>query len=97
MKPDTAQLLKIYTAWRASLEDLSDVEGLYPTFVMNILPSSALSVAKNNGVGNTWGLDDSQSFIRKPTPPPPSIPSPTNIKQSGSSQPAGPPQSMISK
>ena len=45
------------------MDEISDVEGLYPTFVMNILPASALSIAKNNGIGNTWGLDDDQSYI----------------------------------
>ncbi len=47
------------------MDEISDVEGLVPTFVMNVLPKSALSVAKNNGIGNTWGLDDDQSYIRK--------------------------------
>ena len=47
------------------MDEISDVEGLYPTFVMNVLPASALSVAKNNDIGNTWGLDDDQSYICK--------------------------------
>ncbi|KAI0103627.1 FAD-binding domain-containing protein [Nemania sp. FL0031] len=63
MKPDAAQLNRIYQGWRAAVEDVIDVEGLYPTFVMNILPKSAASVAKNNGIGNTWGLDDDESWI----------------------------------
>ncbi|KAI1131364.1 FAD binding domain protein [Nemania abortiva] len=63
MKPDGAQLYRIYQAWRAAVDDVIDVEGLYPTFVMNIMPKSAASVAKNNGVGNTWGLDDEESLI----------------------------------
>ncbi|CZR55667.1 probable FAD-binding oxidoreductase [Phialocephala subalpina] len=63
IKPDTAQLTKIYEAWKTAVDEISDVEGLLPTFVMNVLPASAASVAKNNGVGNTWGLDDDQSWI----------------------------------
>ncbi|KAH6990268.1 FAD binding domain protein [Ilyonectria destructans] len=63
MKPDGDQLYRIYQAWKAAVEDISDVEGLYPTFVMNVLPASAASVAKNNGVGNTWGLEDDQPYI----------------------------------
>ncbi|KAJ8122831.1 hypothetical protein ONZ43_g1072 [Nemania bipapillata] len=63
MKPDGAQLYRIYQGWRAAVQDVIDVEGLYPTFVMNILPKSAASVAKTNGVGNTWGLDDDESWI----------------------------------
>ncbi|KAH8196501.1 hypothetical protein TruAng_009331 [Truncatella angustata] len=63
MKPDTEQLQRIYQDWRSKIEILSDVEGLFATFVMNPLPKSALSVAKNNGVGNVWGLDDDESWI----------------------------------
>ncbi|RDW85983.1 hypothetical protein BP5796_04308 [Coleophoma crateriformis] len=63
IKPDYDHLYNIYEAWKVASDDVQDVEGLYLTFVMNILPASALSVAKNNGVGNTWGLDDNQSYI----------------------------------
>ncbi|RDW94972.1 hypothetical protein BP5796_00735 [Coleophoma crateriformis] len=63
MKPDANQLVKIYEAWKIAVDEISDVEGLRPTFVTNLLPKSALSVAKNNGVGNTWGFDDNQSYI----------------------------------
>lgn len=65
MKPNTTQMITIYNAWREAVNDVSDVEGIIPTFVMNVLPKSALSVAKNNGVGNTWGLEDDSSFICK--------------------------------
>lgn len=70
MKPDGPQLYRIYQAWKKAVEDISDVEGLYPTFVMNVLPASAASVAKNNGVGNTWGLLDDEPYIREYTPRP---------------------------
>jgi hypothetical protein len=65
MKPNSDQLYKIYQAWKTAVDEINDVEGLVPTFVMNVLPASALSVAKNNGVGNTWGLNDDQSYICK--------------------------------
>jgi hypothetical protein len=41
------------------------VEGLLPTFVLNLVPKSASTVAKTNGIGNTFGLDDKESFICK--------------------------------
>ncbi|KAF3760362.1 FAD-binding domain-containing protein [Cryphonectria parasitica EP155] len=63
MKANATQLNRIYDAWKAAVDEISDVEGLYPTFVMNILPKSAASVAKNNGIGNVWGLDDDESWI----------------------------------
>lgn len=63
MRPDAKRLYEIYLAWKESVAEISDVEGLYPTFVMNIMPKSSLSVAKNNGVGNVWGMNDDQSYI----------------------------------
>lgn len=53
----------MYTQWKAAVDDIADVEGLYPTFVLNMAPKSAAAVAKTNGIGNTWGLDDDASYI----------------------------------
>jgi hypothetical protein len=63
MKPNSTQLLAIYESWKAAVDEISDVEGLLPTFVMNTMPASAMAVAQNNGIGNTWGLDGTQSLI----------------------------------
>lgn len=63
MLPDAAQVFKIYQAWKEAVDTMSDIEGFYPTFVLNFLPKSAISVAKNNGVGNVWGLDDDKSWL----------------------------------
>ncbi|KXH56404.1 FAD binding domain-containing protein [Colletotrichum nymphaeae SA-01] len=63
MRPDAKRLYEIYLAWKESVSKLSDVKGLYPKFVMNIMPKSAQSVAKHNGIGNLWGLDDKESFV----------------------------------
>lgn len=65
MKPDTDQIYRIYQAWRAAVEDISDIEGLIPTLVLNTMAASAMSVAKNNGIGNVWGLDDKEPLISK--------------------------------
>lgn len=65
MVPDTNQLMKIYTAWKEALQSVIDVEGLYPTFVLNIISKSTMTVAKENGIGNTWGLDDDKDLISK--------------------------------
>lgn len=65
IKADADQLYRIYEAWRAAVEDISDVEGLIPTLVLNTMAASAMSVAKNNGIGNTWGLDDTEPLISK--------------------------------
>ncbi|KAK0122305.1 hypothetical protein ONS95_010550 [Cadophora gregata] len=61
--PDTDQIVKIYRAWKDAVDTISDVEGLSPTFVLNMIPKSTMTVAKDNGIGNTWGLDDDQGLI----------------------------------
>lgn len=63
MKPDADQLYKLYQIWKEAVDQVADVQRLYPTFVMNVMPKSAMTVAKTNGVGNIWGLDDNQSWI----------------------------------
>ncbi|KAF4907639.1 Bifunctional solanapyrone synthase [Colletotrichum viniferum] len=63
MKADADQLYRIYEVWKAAVEDISDVEGLIPTLVLNTMALSAMSVAKNNGIGNVWGLDDDEALI----------------------------------
>ena len=57
MKPDSETLFSIYKAWKAAVDEISDVEGLYPTFVLNDITPSSLRVAQTNGVGNVWGLE----------------------------------------
>ncbi|EMR66280.1 putative fad binding domain-containing protein [Eutypa lata UCREL1] len=59
----TDRLYEIVQAWKAAVAEIADVEGLYPTFVLNTMPKSAASVAKTNGVGNVWGLEDDESLI----------------------------------
>lgn len=67
MKPDSKTLLTIYKTWKAAVDQISDVEGLYPTFVLNEITPSSLRVAQSNGIGNVWGLKPeplmSQSYI----------------------------------
>ena len=57
MKPDSEVIHSIYKAWKAAVDQISDVEGLYPTFVLNEITPSSLRVAKENGIGNVWGLE----------------------------------------
>ncbi|KAI0147047.1 hypothetical protein GGR57DRAFT_477713 [Xylariaceae sp. FL1272] len=57
--PDAAQLIKIYRAWKDAIDAISDVEGLLPTFVLNVTPQGAARVGQTNGIGNVWGLDAS--------------------------------------
>ena len=63
MLPNATQLYKMYQIWKAAVDTVADVDGLIPTFVTNVAPASAASVALNNGVGNVWGLTDSQPYV----------------------------------
>ncbi|KAJ5797903.1 uncharacterized protein N7503_007199 [Penicillium pulvis] len=63
MKPDAKVLYSIYKAWKAAVDTISDVKGLYPTFVINYVSPSSARVAKTNGVGNVWGLEEEPLII----------------------------------
>ena len=56
-KPDPEALVSIYEAWKVAVDEIADVEGLQPTFVLNEITPSSLRVAQENGVGNVWGLE----------------------------------------
>lgn len=58
MKPDSDVLHSIYKAWIDAVDQIADIEGLYPTFVTNMAPAGAARVARTNGVGNVWGLEE---------------------------------------
>ena len=63
MLPNSTQLYRIYQIWKAAVDTIADVDGLYPTLVMNLAPKSAAHVALTNGIGNVWGLTDSESYV----------------------------------
>ncbi|KAK7222169.1 hypothetical protein V2G26_010172 [Clonostachys chloroleuca] len=63
MEPDADQLIYIYDQWKASIEEVAEIPRIWPTFILNFAPKSGAAVAKRNGVGNTFGLDDKQSYI----------------------------------
>lgn len=65
VKPDADVLYSLYQAWKSAVDQIADVEGLYLTFVMNILPRGVARVGKTNGAGNVWDLDNDQAWIRK--------------------------------
>lgn len=64
MKPDAEVLTSIYKAWKDAVDQIADVEGLYPTFVTNVASAPAARVALNNGVGNVWGLEDTAHICK---------------------------------
>ena len=66
MKPDPEQLMSMILRWKNAVDQIADIEGLHPTFVLNTIPASSHRVAASNGVGNVWGLENETSpFISK--------------------------------
>ncbi|KAH9221943.1 putative FAD-binding oxidoreductase [Leptodontidium sp. 2 PMI_412] len=63
VKPDADQIYHIYQVWKSAVDDISDIEGLVPTLVLNMATKNAAAIAQTNGIGNTWGLDASESHI----------------------------------
>ncbi|RAK96846.1 uncharacterized protein BO80DRAFT_448846 [Aspergillus ibericus CBS 121593] len=51
MSPDPTVLYTMYQAWKTAIDQIADIAGLYPTFVLNISPGSAARVAQTNGIG----------------------------------------------
>ena len=47
------------------MDEIDEVPGVLPTFILNFAPKSGAAVGKNNGIGNTFGLDDEESYICK--------------------------------
>lgn len=68
MVPDTDVLYGMMQKWKESVDEIADIQGLYPTFVMNISPASAARMAQTNGVGNVWGLKDEPLICTQPLP-----------------------------
>lgn len=54
--PNADRLYEIYQTWKEAVDQISDVQGLFPTFVMNTAPAGAARVGLTNGIGNVWGL-----------------------------------------
>ncbi|KAL4768613.1 FAD binding domain protein [Aspergillus nidulans var. acristatus] len=58
MYPDADVFYSMFKTWTAAVAQTADIQGLYPTFVINLSPASAASVVKTNQIGNTWGLSE---------------------------------------
>jgi hypothetical protein len=60
---DADNAYQMYQVWKDAVDDIADVEGLFPTFVLNLAPRTAARVALTNGIGNVWGTDDEKPYI----------------------------------
>ncbi|KAL4861792.1 hypothetical protein BDV12DRAFT_59347 [Aspergillus spectabilis] len=63
IKADATILTSLYEAWKDAIAEIADVQGLAPTFVANVVSPNAVRVAKTNGIGNVWGLEEEPLII----------------------------------
>ncbi|KAG4433869.1 hypothetical protein IFR05_010655 [Cadophora sp. M221] len=59
---DEASIRRMWKMFKAATEKMAHIHEFYSAFTFQPISRSAVRVAKTNGVGNTWGLDD-----RKPS------------------------------
>jgi len=62
---DEASLQAMYTAFKAGSAPMANIAGLSVNLVFQPIPKSATTVAKTNGVGNTWGIDNTKAYVCK--------------------------------
>lgn len=62
---DNATLQAMYTAYKAGTDAMKDIDGFSANLVFQPIPKSATTVAKTNGIGNTWGIDNTQAYVCK--------------------------------
>lgn len=60
---DNATLQAMYTTFKAGTAAMAGVAGFSSTLVFQPIPKSATTVAKTNGIGNTWGVDNSKAYV----------------------------------
>jgi hypothetical protein len=69
MLVDEAAVQECWKVWKAASDKMTHIKDFYSGFVLQSISKSAARVAKRNGVGNIWGLDDSRPYIcSSPTP-----------------------------
>jgi hypothetical protein len=62
---DNATLQAMYTAYKAGTAPMANIAGFSANLVFQPIPKSAATVAKTNGIGNTWGLDNTKAYVCK--------------------------------
>jgi len=65
---DAVNLLEMYQIFRTAISEIAGVLGLVTVFVTQPMQKSGMAVAKQNGIGNTWGLEANKGEICKSKP-----------------------------
>jgi len=62
---DNAILQGMFTTYKADILLMANIAGFSANLVFQPIPKSATTVAKTNGIGNTWGVDNTKAYICK--------------------------------
>ncbi|KAL2063148.1 hypothetical protein VTL71DRAFT_6220 [Oculimacula yallundae] len=63
MLVDEASIRRMWKSFKAATEKMAHIPDFYTAFTFQPISQSAAKVAKTNGVGNTWGIDDSKPAL----------------------------------
>jgi hypothetical protein len=63
MLVNEASLQEMWKTFKAASDEMGHIEELYSTLALQPIAMSASSVAKTNGIGNTWDIDNSKPYI----------------------------------
>jgi hypothetical protein len=62
---DNTTLQEMFTLYKADTLQMANITGFSANLVFQPIPKSATTVAKTNGMGNTWGVDNTKAYICK--------------------------------
>ncbi|RFU31559.1 hypothetical protein B7463_g4772, partial [Scytalidium lignicola] len=63
MVADNSSMQEMYNIFAAACPEMDSIDGFTITLTYQPLPKSAFAVAATNGIGNTWGLDDTKNYV----------------------------------
>ena len=69
MLVDEASIRRMWKTFKAAADKMSHIADFYTVLTFQPISKSAAKVAKTNGVGNTWGIDDSEPALCEPRKP----------------------------
>lgn len=63
MLVDEAAIRRMWDTFKEATEKMKHIQGFYTAFTFQPISQSAARIAKTNGVGNTWDIDDSKPYL----------------------------------
>jgi hypothetical protein len=60
---DDATLQAMWTTFKAGADEMANTANFTTNIVLQPITKSATTVAQANGIGNTWGVDNSKAYV----------------------------------